>query len=256
MSNMVCEKCGWKGDFQNTIVAETGRKCPSCKGTVIPDGITRPTPEFLEDIGGAEHLLDRLGERFRSYYLFKKFKRTESMPLDYKDLTYRFNICDFEVKFVLPAKLDIPKGSIFYSEAERLFGMFRFPRDNAGNFSAPIKIPSKITDQLKTLKDKDVAQMLNRPRPLVFEAYKIPVHFFEYFDLTPPNLVEIETLTDKEFITNMKARYDQIFGKALECIRGKIESEPNYLLILEKTLCRDLLDLDDVAKKTNNIIHI
>jgi hypothetical protein len=211
--------------------------------------------EEIKDVEGSnlEHIY---GDRFRGWYVTKKFLRTETIPLNYKefDLTYRFNIFDNRYRFVMPPKLEFDGGLITYSVGDRNLGLFRFPRDSNGNFSAPIPLDRKNLDVVN-LSDDEIKKVLSRKEPLVFEAFKVPQFGFEFLDLTEKDVQEIAALTDSSFIKLIKEEYDKQFSEKTNEILEKIKSTPNYLLILKNTLGRQLRNLSEVSVMTDKIIH-
>jgi hypothetical protein len=221
--------------------------------------IIREKPVELKDIEGGTRLSDTWGERFEGWYSFKKVTKTESYPLNYKDtnLTYRFVICNYCYKFIMPPKIEFIDGLITYTNGEREFGVFRFPRDEQGNFTAPLK-PSKIQEaaQALTFTKEEVETLLARKNPLVFNAYKIPQYLFDYINLNDSDIQSIGTITDKEFALQIKNEYDKFIIDTIEEIKLKILNSPNYLLILQNTLNRNWKSLDEVSFATNGIIQI
>lgn len=212
--------------------------------------------EILVDIKDAEHLEIKYGERYRGWYFFKKYIRTETIPIGYKDLTYRFTICDFHYKFIIPPKIDFAHGSICYSEAERNLGIFRYPRGEDGHYCAPIELSIEdINNQISTMTEEDIRNLLINSKVLTFEAFKIPHFGFQYIDISENNFNEIEKLTSKNFILKKKKQYQEVLNKLIHSVLDKIFSKPNYLLILRNVLDLQWKDLNEVALITDNIIH-
>jgi hypothetical protein len=221
-------------------------------------------PVEVKDIEGGTRLSDTWGERFEGWYSFRNVIKAESYPLYYKDkqfrhldLTYRFNICKYCYKFIMPPKIEFVDGLITYTNGERELGIFRFPRDEHGNFTAPLK-PSKLQEatQAMTFTPEEIEKLLARKNPLVFNAYKIPQFLFDYIDLTELNVQELENITDREFASEIKLEFDRQMTDKNEEIKKKICSNPNYLLILRNTLNQLWKNLDEVSIATNKIIEI
>ena len=219
-------------------------------------------PVEVKDIEGTR-LSDTWGERFEGWYQTITFIKTESYPLNYKDkqfrhldLTYRFNICKYCYKFIMPPKIEFVDGLITYTNGERELGVFRFPRDEQGNFTAPLK-PAKIQEatQAMTFSDEEIKKLMARKNPLTFFAYKIPQYLFEYIYLTELNVQELGNITDKDFALKIRAEYDRYITDKNEEIKTKISSSPNYLLILRNSLNR-LWGLNEVSVATNGIITV
>jgi hypothetical protein len=211
--------------------------------------------DFLEDIEGAEHLQNEYGERFKGYYLFKEFLRTQTLPLGYENLSYRFNISKFEIRFIMPSCLIFSGGTVSYSLTEREFGIFRFPRHHDGSFSTPMNV-NKVLESINNLSDSEVQRLLNSPQPLVFDAYRIPTYGFEYIHLTDSHFKDIEMLTTQGHSLQMREEYDSKYKALLDGVKRKITSGCNFLLILQNVLDRNWKDLEEVAEATGNIIHI
>jgi hypothetical protein len=212
----------------------------------------------LKDIDGGEHWALKYGDRFEGWYLFKSFLRKESVPLNYKDtdLTYGFNIFDYNVRFIMPPKIEFPAGIISYSTGDRHLGVFRFPRDTEGNFTAPMKLTIENTSEVINLSDAQAREMMNRQAPLVFNAYKIPQYGFHFFDLSEFNLQELAAITDTVFASELKQMHERFISDRYVDIQQRVIASPNFLLILRNVLCREWRDLKDVALATSDIIHI
>jgi hypothetical protein len=214
-------------------------------------------PVEVKDIEGGTRLSDTWGERFEGWYSFRNVIKAESYPLNYKgtDLTYRFNICKNCYRFIMPPKIEFVDGLITYTNGERELGVFRFPRDEQGNFTAPLK-PDKIQEatQAMTFSEEEIKKLMARKNPLTFFAYKIPQFLFDYIYLTEFNVQELGNITDRNFALEFKAEYDRYMTDKNEEIKTKISSSPNYLLILRNSLNR-LWDLNEVSIATNGIIQ-
>jgi hypothetical protein len=211
--------------------------------------------EEIKDVEGSnlEHIY---GERFRGWYVIKKFLRSQSIPLNYKDfdLTYRFNIFDTNYRFVMPSKFEFSGGLITYTVGERNLGIFRFPRDAKGDFSAPISLKRKDINIL-SMNEEEIQNVFSRKAPLVFEAFKISQYGFEFLDLTDNDTQDIAKITDSDFANLIKVEYNKIFSERTNEILEKIRSTPNFLLILENTLGRQLRNFSEVSVMTGGIIH-
>jgi len=213
--------------------------------------------EELKDIEGAYHIEHDYGERFRGWYFSKIFIEKKTIPLNYKDtdLSYRFSIYDFKYRFIIPSKIEFSKGMIAYTSDERQIGIFRFPRDEKGHFVAPFPAIA-LEHKIKTLSDKEVMEMLKMEKPLVFEAFRIPMYGFKLFDLSDYDLSEISGITDKDFTTAIRIEHNSLIENRTEEIKNKILSLPNYLLILQNVLDRQWKDLSDLSTATDDIIRI
>lgn len=213
--------------------------------------------EELKDIDDAIHMEHEYGERFRGWYFFKNFIEKKSIPLNYRDtdLSYRFNIYEHIYNFVIPIKIEFCEGIITYTNAERRLGLFRFPRDENGNFVAPFPV-EKIEAEIKSLSEEEVERLIKAENPLVFEAFRIPIFGFKLFGFNEHDMKEISDITDEDFVTSVKKEHDKVIKEKVEEIKKKILSLPNYLLILKNVLNRQWKDLGDLATATGGIIHI
>jgi hypothetical protein len=203
----------------------------------------------------------KYGERFNNWYMFKTFLRKQNLPLAYKDLdlNYLFTVWDYNYRFLMPDKFEFSRGTISYTNAERILGVFRFPRNAEGDFFTPLsmkEIQEKVKEGMNKLSQQEIDKLFELKSPVVFNAFKIPQYGFEYIDVSDFNLKEISDITDPEFVTTFKVKFDQIIEEKVEEVKKKILSIPNYLLILENTLDRQLRDLKEVSIMTNEIIHI
>lgn len=212
--------------------------------------------EELKDVKGAVHMVHEHGERFCGWYFSKVPLRKENIPLNYKDtdLEYLFTICDHNFRFVMPSKIEFIEGLITYSKGERDLGVFRFPRNEKGNFIAPLSLDR--ADDFINLSKEELDEILSSKGPLVFEAFKIPQYGFEIFDLSEFNIKEISELTDADFIVSIKQEHDRIITEKTEDVKSKILSGCNYLLILQNVLDRQWKNLDELALATDGILHI
>jgi hypothetical protein len=160
---------------------------------------------------------------------------------------------------MMPEKMEFSKGTISYTQADRMVGVFRFPRNKEGDFFTPLsvkEIQKEIEDGLKNLSQDQIDKMLELQPPIVFNAFKIPRYGFEYIDVNDFNLKEISDITNPDFSSELKSEFDRIIEGKISEIKQKITSLPNYLLILENTLDRQLRDLKEVSLMTNEIICI
>jgi phosphoribosyl 1,2-cyclic phosphodiesterase len=209
--------------------------------------------EDLVDVPGAEHLALKYGDAFQSWYLFKTFKRHESVASGYQNSSCIFSVYDYSFRFVIPSRIEIGAGVISYSDADREFGVFRFPRDEQGNFVSPLTLPK---GDVLSLSEEEIKGLLKRQRPIVFDAYKIPRFGFEYFSVSNEEFSAVAGITTVEHAESLKASYESQISIRVEEVKGKISMLPNTLLILRKVLNREMENLDEVATATNNIIHI
>jgi hypothetical protein len=211
--------------------------------------------EELKDVEGSnlEHIY---GERYRGWYVTKKFVETQNLPLNYKtfDLHYRFNIFDTLYRFIMPSKIEFEQGLISYSMGDRKLGVFRFPRDKDGRFLNPLNL-NQAPLNLMGLSKTETSDMLQRKSPLVFEAFKIPQYGFKFLDMSSSDVQNIAKLTDTDFANEVKAEYDRLFTEKTNDILTRISSGPNFLLILKNTLDRQQKNLLEVSMSTGGIIH-
>ncbi len=214
--------------------------------------------EQLFDFSTAVHLADVHGERFEGWFLFKTPLKKESHPLNYKDtdLTFQFILSDYNCRFVMPVELEFIEGKISYTEGERKLGVFRFPRDDKGNFAAPCVIKKEEIEIMMDFSEEELKRVLISRKPLVFNAFQIPQFGFEFIDISDYHFKEIEKLTDLEFTALLRDEQSKIIDDKIVEIKEKILFSPNYLLILKNTLNRQWKNLAELAVATNKIIHI
>ena len=120
--------------------------------------------EILVDVEGADHLALEYGERYQGWYYSKKFVRHDTLPLNYKgkDLTYRFIVLNHHYRFVMPMKVEFAGGLISYSDGDRALGVFRFPRDEKGDFVAPISLRPKNIEGVVNLTEEQIKKIVKR----------------------------------------------------------------------------------------------
>jgi len=191
--------------------------------------------EELKDIEGSESLVLQWGDRFKGWYLTKKPVRRQNIALVWKgNPEYSFPICNYNYKFIMPSFIEFSKGIISYTEVDRLFGVFRFPRDENGDYVTPMSVMK--SDGMLSLNEEEIKKMLKRKSPLVFNAYKIPQFGFEYINITDQVIKDIEHLTDSEFSDFFKKQCETYVESRVKEIKEKILKIPNFLLILSNTL--------------------
>jgi len=201
-------------------------------------------------------------EQFNGWHFYKKFIEKKSLPLGWKDLSYDFSFFDFNYRFIMPETLAGNNGCIRYSNADRMLGVFRFSLGRDGNYILPqIPVdpeealyrsihPEQCLPQLQSVEDI----IKKTSKPLVFEAFRIPQFGFEFFDVTDKDTDEISKLTNKDFALDIKYNQHKILEKKTSEVIGKIEAQPNFLLIL-LTILNKNGSLQEISKITNKIIH-
>jgi len=217
--------------------------------------IIREKTEVLEDIKGATNLEHEYGERYKGWYLVKTAVKKEQISLGYRDsdLSYGFPICDYNFRFILPSVLEFDDGTLTYDEAQRQFGIFRFPISEDGKFCAPLK--TSTADCMK-LSEEDIKSLLGSKQVITFDAYKISRYGFQFFSLGEHNFNEIAKITDQKYASDFRDRFEKELVRKTEEVKKKISSSPNYLLILLNVLNHRLRDLKEVSVMTNNIIKM
>lgn len=211
--------------------------------------------EFVEDIKGSLHLEHDHGERFRGWYLTETFERYDKLPLNNPDTIYNFRIHDYRFRFVMPSKIEFNGGMVSYSAAERELGVFRFPRDEEGNFCNPIAISEKANNEPLRFTEEQIKEILKRKSPLTFEAFRIPQYGFQFISVDNKDIKAILKLTDDNYVSQFREEYETNLNAKIEEVKNKVTSSPNYLLILENVLKRYWKNLNEVAFATQNIIH-
>lgn len=212
-------------------------------------------PEVLVDLEGFEALAHEHGERFRGWYFSKGEIRKEAHPLNYedRDLTYEFKVSDYNYRFVMPMKIEFSGGMIAYSDAERHLGVFRFPKNDEGRFSAPVKLD--IQKELNSLTEEEIEDLLKRREVLTFEAFRIPQFGFEFVSIDDYDLDAIASITDRGFVRGVRATFESELNQRIAEVKRRIESIPNYLLILQNVLDFQLKDMAEVSAMSDKIIH-
>lgn len=213
--------------------------------------------KILVDLEGYEPLIYDHGDRFRGWYMSKEELRKEVYPLNYEqtDTSYEFKVFDYNIKFIMPMKIEFSEGMIAYSDPERHLGIFRFPQKENGRFSAPVSM-NKIKEDLQNLTDEQVVDLLKNRKVLTFEAFRIPQYGFEYVGIDDMDLDRIAKLTDRSFARAIRAQFEQEINHRISEVKEKIKSGANYLLILQNVLDFQLKDMAEVSHMTNNIIHV
>lgn len=219
----------------------------------------RPVEEIF-DIKEATNMALDHGERFTGWYLFKNFLKEKELPLNYpadKDKKYSFKIYDYNFRFIMPPSIEFSSGVISYSEAERRFGIFRFPQKGDGTFSAPLVLNKKKNKNiLKDLTKSQIQDLVGSKRKvLTFEAFKIPQFGFEQIFIDDKELDRIAAITDRAFARDIRREYESVINNKISEVKEKIKSSCNYLLILKNVLNLQWKNVEEVAKATNNIIH-
>jgi len=228
--------------------------------------VERASPVDVTDIDGSENLEHEWGDRFRGWYLTKTPLKAETFPLGIDDLTYRFTVCDYNIRFIMPSKLEFIDGLITYTPAERLLGVFRFPRNQDGFFAAPVTLKQKEIGKLLEMTPEQIQELIGKREVLTFEAFRVPQFGFEFLSISEKDFIEIERLTGGNryrVITGTTAKFSKEFRQHYETklnakfdeVKEKIKSTPNNLLILENTLNRNLA-VQEISSMTSGIIHV
>lgn len=207
----------------------------------------------IVDIKGAHHIFHDYGERFRGWYFFKNFLRKETVNIG--ENSYPFKVCEYNYQFIMPSKIEFLNGIISYSEAERKLGVFRFPRDEKGEFCTPLSM-AELRDKLMNLTKEEINNLLKKRSVLTFEAFRIPQFGFEFFNIEPQDFKDVTSVFGPETAKEIKSHYDKELEQKIDEVKNKIISTPNYLLILENVLNKNWKNLQEVVFATNNIIHI
>jgi len=219
--------------------------------------------DYIEDIKGAEHLEPEWGERFRSWYVTRIFNRKGKLQLK-PDINYDLNVFDFQYRFIMPPRIEFSKGIdengkvvygvISYSEPERLLGVFRFPQESDGFFSAPISF-NKTAEIVKELSSEQLKELINKKKVLTFEAFRIPFFGFQFFYITDSDFETIEGLVGQDFTNYLRGSYMKDRVQKLEEIKSKITALPNNLLILQNVLDLRWTNEKEISTMTDGIIH-
>ena len=203
--------------------------------------------EIVHDTKDFLPLEAKYGDRFVGWHVLKTELRVERLPLGMKELTYPFTICDYNYRFLMPERLEFAKGGITYSGPERILGIFRFPLDENGKFYN--------TDSITGLSEEQVKAVLLARKPVIFEAFRIPQFGFEFPNLTEKDLEEIENISDQKTASDIKFNHAKILDEKERDVIGKIEVQPNFLLILKNMLNEETKDFNKVSRITNKIIN-
>jgi hypothetical protein len=220
--------------------------------------------EVLEDVKGSDHMELEWGYRFRGWYRTKTFKKTVSLSLGPNDLTYQFKICDYQFKFILPARVEFFKGIgeegkleygiISYGEGERLLGVFRYPMGMDGYFAAPLTT-QQIEKQWMDLTPEQVKELVQKKKVLTFEAFRIPFFGFEYFSLSESDFSEIKGIANEDVSSSIRRTYERETESKIDNVKEKILSLPNYLLILQNVLDLHWRNETEISTMTGGILH-
>lgn len=213
--------------------------------------------EELKDISGYDALMHDWGEKYRGWYFRKIFLRKISIEMNHKDkkISYPFISCDYNYHFFIPSAVKFIGGLLTYSEDERKFGVFRFPRNENGRFCAPVSLDKKESGLLD-FSEEQVAELLKRRKPLVFDAYRVPQYGFEYFSMDDKTFEELSDLADEQFAQGVRQRYETELQGKIDIVKKKITEGANYLLILEALLNLEQSDFEKASLETDGIIHL
>ncbi len=209
-------------------------------------------PEVLEDIKGSTHLELDHGEDYKGWYLTKTPLEKKKLPLGFKDLEFEYPVSDYNFKFIMPPLISFNKGTIYYSDAERLFGVFRFPTNDKGEYNTPINLDVK--KMVNELSQEQLENLMKKKSVLTFEAYKIARFGFHFFDLSDIDFNKIYEIIGSDNMKELRKRYTNELSSRIEEIKERIKGIPNYLLIMRNVLNRDL-DFKEVSSLTNDVIR-
>jgi hypothetical protein len=204
----------------------------------------------ITDIPGFDNMAHNHGERYRGWYTSKNNLRKETLLLP-NELTYQVSVCDYHYQFIMPSKIEFCNGILTYTEEERKLAVFRFPKDLKGQFCTPVSLPKKDLADLS----KEEMEALLKGSVLTFEAFRVPQFGFEFFSISDRNFAEIREITDEGYEKKIESNYREQMYSKLSDVKHRIETLPNYLLILENVLNLRWKNLDEVSFATNNILH-
>ena len=233
MLNIPCSRCGKKPD-----------EC-TC------------SPEEVKDIEGSEHMEHEWGDdRFRGWYLTKTEMNCEPQELGFEDVKHPLRVSDYNYRFIMPSIIDFVDGIITYTPAERLLGVFRFPRDVDGKYLSPVTLDRDTIEGLLNMSEDQLKDLLKNREVLTFEACRTPQFGFEFLDLTSVDFARIELATCAKFRKSFQDQFDVELKRRIEEVKTKIRSTPNNLFILLSVLNRRGPDLKEVTLMTDGLIHV
>jgi len=192
------------------------------------------------------------GDRFQGWYLFKKRIRREPISLEH-EVTYPINISDYRYQFIMPAVLKFSNGLITYTDADRRFGVFRFPRERDGKFNVPIAL-SDVKNYM-TLTEEQLKALVKNREVLTFKAFSIPQYGFEFFDIETEEFHSMEQICNTLSIAEFQLHYLKELESRTEQVKTKIINGVDYLSILLDVLNLKEKDLEKVSQLTNNVIY-
>jgi hypothetical protein len=213
--------------------------------------------EDLVDIEGFDHMAHDWGERFTGWYMAKVPLDKQTVPLNYKDtdLSYTFTVADYHYQWFMPSILEFSSGTITYSDGHRRLGVFRFPKDAEGKFGAPLP-NGKTQEELITLSEEEIRELVSNREVLTFEAFRIPQYGFHYLTISDHEFDELAKITDPDFAKQIQGHFEGELATKITEVKEKIEATPNYLLILRNVLDFHLTDMREMISMTGGILYI
>jgi len=208
-------------------------------------------------------------DRFRGWRYIRKFVRSEVVRLKkgFRHIRpatdFHIQVCNHIFRFIMPERIEFYKdisasgkveyGVIQYTEAERITGLFRFPKN--GEYFARPSSPEDYKKNIINLSEDQLKTIINNKKVLTFEAFKIPFFSFEYFYLSKNDLKEIEKIVDEEISTSVRSSYETKLNFYMREVKEKIEKIPNNLFILQNILDLKYTNEKEISVMTDNIIH-
>ena len=98
-------------------------------------------------------------------------------------------------------------------------------------------------------------KLVSKGKVLTFEAFRTPYFGFQYFNMMENDLNEITILAGDSVSNSIRGTYEKEMADRMSTVKGKIESLPNILLILQNTLDRKYKNEKEISEMTDNIIH-
>jgi hypothetical protein len=225
--------------------------------------------ETSSDLHASELMEQTWGERFRGWHYLKTFKKHELVTLRqghkqvHQPITYRFKVCTYMFKFIMPERIEFHKGIasdgkieygvIKYTEDERLLGVFRYPLTGTGFFSPPIS--SDIRKTLMNLTVEQLQDLTQNKKVLTFEAFRLPFYSFDYFSISEKDFDEIKKLVPEDISNSVRTTYENQLNIYLSDVKTKIENQSNILLILQNILDLKYKNEKEISVMSGNIIH-
>lgn len=204
--------------------------------------------KFFENYPQWAFYLKTLKGSKNSYLLYRDQKNTrEDIQIDTKKYALRWE---------MPIRFETENRRFTFTSNKLNLGIFRFPLNTEGKkVDILLSDPGKLTN----INEEDVIELIDS-EIINFDANKIDIIYFELDEIPEEELIRVQKIWESKKFKAAKKEIDAIrefmalnYKQSLTNAFQKVQSYPNYLDILRKTLDKKISGAA-AEKLTNGII--